>query len=186
MRRCVPIRLLQNQPAASSAVVFKIVTLHSLVLFWSRPHQHVTSVRNVFTPHLIKDLQVEGVHPRGNRTLDHFVPPRVLGSIVSCWGLIDRIAQSDPTIWIHPGHPIVFSQFGLLKIKNRVLVRDIKEPTQRENATAPAGPSPCTWTTVMLSRPTVAMEPPYCSCRAAWASNWTCCCCWVGVILRKS
>lgn len=43
-----------------------------------------------------------------------------------------------------------------------------------------------TWTTVMLSRPTVLMEPPYCSCLAACASSWTCCCCWVGVIRRKS
>lgn len=43
-----------------------------------------------------------------------------------------------------------------------------------------------TWTTVMLSRPIVLTEPPYCSCRAVWASSWTCCCCWVGVIRKKS
>jgi len=43
-----------------------------------------------------------------------------------------------------------------------------------------------TCTTVILRRPAVPKDPPYCSCRAAWASNCTCCCSWVGVILRKS
>lgn len=43
-----------------------------------------------------------------------------------------------------------------------------------------------TCTTVMLSLPTVPIGPPYCSCWAAWASSWICCCCWVGVIRRKS
>lgn len=46
-----------------------------------------------------------------------------------------------------------------------------------------------TWTTVMLSRPivpTVPIEPPNCSCLAAWASRWTCCCCCVGAIRRNS
>lgn len=43
-----------------------------------------------------------------------------------------------------------------------------------------------TCTTVMLSLPTVLIGPPYCSCWAAWASSWICCCCWVGVIRRKS
>lgn len=73
----------------------------------------VQMIHNSVAPHLIKDLQVEGVHPRRHRALDHLVPPWVLGSIVSSRCLIDCIAQSDPTVWIHPGHPIVFSKLGL-------------------------------------------------------------------------
>lgn len=71
-------------------------------------------------PHLIKDLQVERVDPWGHCALDDFVPPRVLGSVVCGWGLIYSVAQSDSAVWIHPGHTIVFSQFGLYSKINKV------------------------------------------------------------------
>lgn len=66
-------------------------------------------------PHLIEDLQVEGVDAGRHRALDHLVPARVLRSVVSGWRLIDRVAQTDPTVWVHPRHAIVFGQFGLEK-----------------------------------------------------------------------
>lgn len=72
------------------------------------------------SPHLIKNLQVEGVHPRRHRALDHLVPSRVLGSVVSGWCLVDCIAQSDPTVRIHTGHTIVFSQLGLYNKTNKM------------------------------------------------------------------
>lgn len=40
---------------------------------------------------------------------------------MSSWGLIDCIAQSDPTVRIHPGHTVVFSQLSLYSNINRVV-----------------------------------------------------------------
>ena len=70
------------------------------------------------SPHLIEDLQIEGVHPRWHCALDHLVPAWVLGSVVSGWCFIDCISQSDPAVRIHPCHTIVFSQFGLCSKTN--------------------------------------------------------------------
>lgn len=76
-------------------------------------HIHTDKKEEKPPPHLVKDLQVEGVHPRRHGALDHLVPPWVLGSVVSCWRLVDGVAQSDPAVWIHPRHAVVFSQLGL-------------------------------------------------------------------------
>lgn len=65
------------------------------------------------SPHLVEDLQVERVHTRRHCALDDFVPSWIFGSIVCGWCLIHGIAQSDSAVWIHPGHTVVFSQFGL-------------------------------------------------------------------------
>lgn len=66
--------------------------------------------------HLIKDLQVEGVHSRRNSALDQLVPARVLGSVVSSRCLIYCVTKSDPAVWIHSGHTIILGQLRLCRI----------------------------------------------------------------------
>lgn len=67
------------------------------------------------SPHLVEDLQVERVHARWHCALDDFVPSWIFGPIVCGWCFIHSIAQSDSAVGIHPGHTVVFSQFGLQK-----------------------------------------------------------------------
>lgn len=258
----------------------------------------------LWVSHLIKDLQVEGVHARRNCALDHLVPAGVLGSIVSSWRFIYCIAKSDPAVWIHASHSIVLGQLCLcgktaqkknlsgyspklsldpdliaflwvltvpdcewgrstrpegligennqvgelawslhgLQSCNNIIYQTVLFKTFTDDHIPGLGlvdyqvqlhqyktmnmiissatkfqkhfsamksrddnhifltliplsflahrliemSSVFTWTTVMLSRPTVPSEPPYWSCLAACASKWTCCCCCVGVIRRKS
>ena len=49
-------------------------------------------------------------HPTPLLPMKNLVPTRVLGSIVSSWGLQHCVSNTNTTVWIHPGYPIVFSQ----------------------------------------------------------------------------
>lgn len=65
------------------------------------------------TSHLVKDLQVEGVHAGGHRALDDFIPARVLGAIVGGGRLVHRVAQAQSAVRVHAGHAVILRQLGL-------------------------------------------------------------------------
>ena len=64
-------------------------------------------------PHLVKDLQVEGVYTRGHCALDDLIPARVLGAVVGCGRLVHRVTQAQSAVRIHAGHAVVLCQLGL-------------------------------------------------------------------------
>lgn len=64
-------------------------------------------------PHLIKDLQVEGVHAGRHRALDHLIPARVLGAVVGRGRLVHGVAQAQSAVRVHAGHAVVLRQLGL-------------------------------------------------------------------------
>ena len=44
---------------------------------------------------------------------EHFIPARVLGAIEVSGGLVDRVADSNPAVRVHPREAIVLYQLGL-------------------------------------------------------------------------
>jgi hypothetical protein len=90
-------------------------------LFHRLSIEHVTGELEVGPRHsviqsqvaLIENLNVQAVYPTWYIAAEDFVPARVLRAVQVSGRLVDRVADADATVRVHPREPVVLRQLGL-------------------------------------------------------------------------